>query len=156
MNMRLLTIWRQIGLEALLDALVRSRAYVPNEARRVRSREELPVALQFHTLQDDGVVWRAWSDGSRIWFVKAHPASCKDAAGLQVTFFDVDGRLDRCGVWIWLQDRPLLHESARWDAESVTSDSAELPRHCTQGRRWGARAPCAGRSGSRPSANLAP
>ena len=104
MSMRLLAICRQMDVGVLLDAFVRSRNYVPHDARRIRSREELPLALQSHTRQIR-VVWRAWSDGSRIWFVKAKPVSCEDAVGLQVTFFDMDGRLASSGVWIWLAHR---------------------------------------------------
>ena len=119
MSKRLPVACRPIDVGALLDASVRSRRYVPHDARRIRSREELPLALQFHTRQVDSVVWRAWSDGSRIWFVKAKPVSCEDAAGLQLTFFDIDGHLDSSGVWISLQDRPQLRASARSAAEAL-------------------------------------
>jgi len=112
MSKRLPAICSRIDVGVLLDAFVRSRHYVPHDARRIRSREDLPVALQSHTRQVDSVVWRAWSDGSRIWFVKAKLVSCEDAAGLQIMFLDVDGHLDSSGMWIWLQDRQLLRASA--------------------------------------------
>ena len=114
MSTRLLVICRQIDVGVLLDAFVRSRDYVPHDAHRIRSREELPLALQSHARQADSVVWRAWSDGSRIRFVKAKPVSCEDAAGLQVTFFDVDGHSDRSGAWIWLRiDWCFAHQDSR-------------------------------------------
>ena len=70
MSKRLPAFCRQMDVGALLDAFVRSRHYVPHDAHRIRSREELPPALQSHTRRVDGVIWRAWGDGSRIWFVK--------------------------------------------------------------------------------------
>jgi hypothetical protein len=104
----------------LLEAFVRSRHYVPHDARCIRSREELPPALRSHARQAGDVAWRAWSDGSSVWFVKAKPVSCEDAAGLQVTFVDTDGCSDTSGVWISLRDRPLLRASERTAAESLT------------------------------------
>lgn len=98
-------ISRQADIGALLDVLVRSRHYVPPGARRIRSQEELPLSLQSHTKGVDDSVWRAWSDDKRIWFVTARAAACEDAAGLQVMFFDMDGRLASSGVWIWLAHR---------------------------------------------------
>ena len=95
----------QADIGALLDSLVRSRHYVPPGTRRIRSRENLPLALQSHTQQVDGEVWRAWENGKRIWFVKAKPASCVDVTALRVMFFDMDGRLASSGVWIWLAHR---------------------------------------------------
>ena len=120
MSKRLPVVCRQIDVGVLLDAFVRSRRYVPHDARRIRSREELPLALRSHT-HVDNVVWRAWSDGSSIWFVKAKPVSCEDAAGLQVTFVDIDGCLDISGAWISLRDRPLLRASERSAAASLTA-----------------------------------
>ena len=102
MNKRRPLILDQIDVGALLEAFVRSRHYVPSGARRIRSQEHLPLALQSHV---DSVVWRAWEDGSRIWFVKAKPVSCEQATGLEVMFFDMDGRLAGSGVWIWLATR---------------------------------------------------
>lgn len=95
----------QADVGALLESFVRSRHYVPPGARRIRSREELPLALQSHTQEVDSAVWRAWQDGSRIWFVKAKPVSCEYTASLQVMFFDMDGRLAGSGAWIWLAHR---------------------------------------------------
>lgn len=139
-------VYRQIDIGALLDAFVRSRRCVPHDAHCIRSREELPLAFQSHTDEVDSTVWRAWSDGSRIWFVKAKQMSCKGAAGLQVRFFELDGRVDGSGVWIWLQDRPLPRASARSATELITTDSAELRRHRArpEGQRRGARTACSG------------
>ena len=103
MNKKRSVISRRKDVGVLLDSFVRSRHYVPPGARRIRSQEELPLALQSHTQQVDGVVWRAWDDGRHISFVKAKAASCAAAAGLQVMFFDMDGRLAGSGVWIWLK-----------------------------------------------------
>lgn len=95
----------QIDTGAILESLVRSRHYVPPGAPRIHTREELPLALQSHTHEVDSMIWRAWHDGRRIWFVKAKPVRCEDAAGLQVLFFDMDGRLASSGVWIWVAHR---------------------------------------------------
>jgi hypothetical protein len=92
----------QIDVGALLEAFVRSRHYVPPGARRIRSQEGLPLSLQCHI---DSMAWRAWEDGSRIWFVKAEPVSDEQAAGLQVIFFDMDGRVVGSGSWMWYADR---------------------------------------------------
>ena len=105
MNKRRSAISRRVDVGVLLDSFVRSLHYVPPGARRIRSQEELPLALQSHTKQVDGVVWRAWDDGTHIWFVKAKAVSCEATAGLQVMFFDMDGRLAGSGVWIWLKHR---------------------------------------------------
>jgi len=105
MNKRRAAVSRRVEVGTLLDSFLRSRHYVPPDARRIRSQEELPLALQSHTQQVDGVAWRAWDDGKRILFVKARRASCEAAAGLQVMFFDMDARLAGSGIWIWLKDR---------------------------------------------------
>ena len=119
MSKRLPVVCRQMDVGVLLEAFVRSRHYVPHDARRIRSREQLPLALRSHARQVDNVVWRAWSDGSSVWFVKAKPVSCEEAAGLQVTFVDTDGCSDTSGVWISLWDRPLPRPPERATAESL-------------------------------------
>lgn len=150
MSKRLPEACRQIDVGVLLDAFVRSRNYVPHGAHRVRSREELPLALQFHTRQADEMVWRAWSEGASIWFVKAKVVSCEDAAGLQITFFDADGCRDSSGVWIWLQDRRRLSASARSSADPGTTDGIGRQRCGDQAMvpRLGTRTACAGGSDS--------
>lgn len=113
MSTKLPAICREMDVGVLLDAFVLSRNYIPQGAQHVRSREELPLALQPHTRRVDSGIWRAWKYDSHIRFVKAKPVACEEAAGLQIVFFDVDGRLDGSRIWIWLQDRPLLRASAQ-------------------------------------------
>ena len=99
-------ISRQADIGALLDSLVRSRHYVPPGARRIRSQEELPLALRSHIIEGDGGVWRAWDDGGHIWFVKAKPVSWESATALQMTFLDVDGRVASSRIWSWAPCEP--------------------------------------------------
>jgi hypothetical protein len=103
----------QIRLRMLLRSFTRSHGYVPSCARRIRSADELPLALQSHTHQVKGLLWRAWVDGTRVWFVLAGLANGttpKDRVGLQLMFFDMDGRLAATGVWIRTKRRGwLLH-----------------------------------------------
>lgn len=141
---------REIDVGVLLDAFVRSRRYVPHDAHRIRSRDELPLALQFHTRQGGSVVWRAWSDGSRVWFVKAKPVSCEDVAGLQVTFVHMDGGLDGPGVWIWLREGPLLRALMRSAVEGIATDRVEPQRHpaWAGGHRRGCRSACSPGAGA--------
>lgn len=98
MSKRRPLIHGQIDVGALLEAFVRSRHYVPAGSRRIRSQEDLPLSLQHHI---DSTVWRAWEDGNRIWFVKAKAVSYDRATGLNVMFFDMDGRLVGSGSWTW-------------------------------------------------------
>lgn len=97
---------RRINLGALLEAFVQSRRYVPPGARHIRSEEELPLALRVHTRKSHDGVWRAWNDGSRVWFVKAKPLSGEPAAALQMMFFDMDGRLTSSRIWSWAISEP--------------------------------------------------
>ena len=93
-------------VERLLNSLFRSLHYVPPGARRIRSPEELPLSLQRLTQQQRGpVVWRAWGNGTRIWFVTAKAVRRERSPGLLVIFFDVDGREACTGVWVQFSRR---------------------------------------------------
>lgn len=102
----------QIEVEHLLSSFVRGLHYVPSGARRIRLPEELPLSLRRITQQRGSAVWRAWGNGTRIWFVTARVVRRKYSPGLLVTFFDVDGREASAGVWIrsgrrgWMLSHP--------------------------------------------------
>jgi hypothetical protein len=101
-------ISRQTFVRLLLDSFIRNRHYAPSGAHRIHSWEELPLAQQAHARQIDGRIWRAWSNGTRVLFVTANPVnrvSCEHSVGLQMMFFDMDGRLVSSGVWIWIKHR---------------------------------------------------
>jgi hypothetical protein len=95
-------------VDSLLDAFIFSQQYVPGNARRVRFCDELPLRLQLCARQVRHGVWRAWTDGLRIWFVVAKlvPEVSRevDRHALHVSFVDMDGRLASCAVWTLSSD----------------------------------------------------
>ena len=103
----------QIRLRIFLRSFIRSRRYIPSSARRIRSVEELPTALRCHTDGRKDLLWRAWEDGSRVWFVLGglvNGPTVEDRVGLQLMFFDTDGRLVAAGIWLRTKSRGwLLH-----------------------------------------------
>jgi hypothetical protein len=95
-------------VETLLDSFIPSRRYVPDNARRVNCRDELPLRLQRRAGRVRQGIWRAWTDGFRVWFVVARlmPIVGREANhyALRVSFFDMDGRLASCAVWTLSSD----------------------------------------------------
>jgi hypothetical protein len=94
---------KPMQVESLLDSFIPSRQYVPDNAHRLRCCDELPPRLQQRARQVRQGIWRAWTDGLRVWFVVARrmPTVSRDANrhALCVSFFDMDGRVASCAVW---------------------------------------------------------
>jgi hypothetical protein len=90
-------------VDSLLDSFILSQKYVPDNARRVRVCDELPLRLQQVARQVRHGVWRAWTDELHIWFVVAEliPEVSRelDRYALHVSFVDMDGRLASSAVW---------------------------------------------------------
>jgi hypothetical protein len=89
--------------DSLLDSFIVSQQYVPDTARRVRFCDQLPLRLHLHARQVRHGVWRAWTDGLRIWFVVAKlvPEVSREVNrhALHVSFIDMDGRIASRAVW---------------------------------------------------------
>ena len=89
---------------ALIDEFVHDRDYVPSAAKRIEAAHELPLAFRAHTIATSGrTQWRAWSCGSRLWFVvgeivPVHEAAC-DAIMLGLEFYNNDGVIIASAVW---------------------------------------------------------
>lgn len=96
-------------VDSLLDSFILSKQFVPDNARRVRVCDELPLRLQRCARQVRRGVWRAWTDELHIWFVVAEliPEVSRELnrRALQVSFVDMDGRLASCAVWTLGRDR---------------------------------------------------
>jgi len=95
-------------VDSLLDSFIVSQQYVPDTARPVRFCDELPLRLQLRARQVRHGVWRAWTDGLRIWFVVAKliPEVSREVnrQALHVSFIDMDGRIASCAVWTLSSD----------------------------------------------------
>lgn len=94
---------QEIG--SLLEEFVRERSYVPDEALAVRSSDELPMCLGVRTADVPAdAQWRAWSHGSRIWFIVGQLVreACDDPREivLKMMFYDHDGALAARGAWL--------------------------------------------------------
>jgi hypothetical protein len=95
-------------VDLLLDSFILSQQYVPDTAQPVRFRGELPLRLQVCARRVRHGVWRAWTDGPRMWFVVAKlvPQVSREVnrQALHVSFFDMDGRIASCAVWTLSSD----------------------------------------------------
>jgi hypothetical protein len=103
-------------VDSLLDSFIVSQQYVPDTASRVRFCDELPQRLQLRARQVRHGVWRAWTDGLRIWFVVAKliPEVSREVNrhALHVSFFDMDGRIASRAVWTLSSDgRWILYDA---------------------------------------------
>jgi hypothetical protein len=103
-------------VDPLLDSFILSQQYVPDTARPVRFRDELPLRLQLCARRVGHGVWRAWTDGLSIWFVvaKLMPEVSREVNrhALHVSFIDMDGRIASCAVWTLSSDgRWILYDT---------------------------------------------
>jgi hypothetical protein len=103
-------------VDSLLDSFILSQQYAPDNARPVRFCDELPLRLQRCARQVRHGVWRAWTDGLRIWFVvaKLMPDVSREVNrhALHVSFVDMDGRLASCAMWTLSRDgRWILYDA---------------------------------------------
>ena len=133
---------RPAQVDSILDSLIVSKQYVPDTAHRVRFCDELPLRLQLHTRQVRHGVWRAWTDGLRIWFVAAKltPELSRDVNRhtLHVSFIDMDGRLASCAVWTQSSDgRWILYDANPQCYDESDPTSCILPngRYVSRVRR---------------------
>lgn len=107
----------------LLDSLISALHYLPECAQQVRSAEDLPACLRKQTYAPGGYVWRAWCDGTRIWFVLGRCLGHMGEPHVQAGFFDVDGRLVAAGVW--------QRHDRQWMLEMPSADIVESAASAT-------------------------
>ena len=93
---------RALGTE--LDMLLAARWQPARCAQVVCNPVDLPAVLQEYTQHlRSGELWRAYTDGIRVWFVIARSVNVlsKDppTVALEVRFFDHDGTICATGVW---------------------------------------------------------
>ncbi len=84
---------------SLLESLVRALHYIPDQVPGIRFAGELPACLRGRTLSWGHGTWKAWGDGTYIWFVTAERIGKSDEPVLLAKFFDMDGRCMAQGVW---------------------------------------------------------
>lgn len=87
-----------------LDKLLAARWLPSTWAQRICKPADLPVCLeQYVQALPADLVWRAYTDGVRLWFAVARAAKpmTKDLGGtaLDVYFFTGDGQLSSGGRW---------------------------------------------------------
>jgi hypothetical protein len=94
--------------------------------QRVWNPADLPVRLEqrINSLSRDAV-WRAYTDGARLWCAigaAAHSSSCEPSAvALRVLFFGDDGEFCSGGIWTCVPD-------GEWRLEQVI-DTSSGTRH---------------------------
>jgi hypothetical protein len=113
-------------LRVLLEEFARERRYVPERAKVVESVDELPLRLQARANGAQGdAQWHAWSDGHRIWFIVGQhvhvPGERARETMLKIVFYDHDGVLAACGVW-------LRRVTGHWVLCSVLDDEQACER----------------------------
>ncbi len=120
-------------LRSLLDDFVHDRQYVPPEAQRIESLEELPLRLQTVAASYTQEEWNAWSLDQRIWFVVAQKVCLRPErpleAALKVRFYDHDGVLVAAGIWSRpTGSRPTGSRSTgSWVLHSVLDEGFTVP-----------------------------
>jgi hypothetical protein len=91
-------------LEALLESLVRSLGFLPENAERLTDRARLPDPLQRIAENAEGKAWCAWQDGGRLWFYSAEMSLSqsreKGKAVLRVTSYSPEGEIVDSGWWM--------------------------------------------------------
>lgn len=70
---RLRTVQHPGRVADLLDSLIGSRPILPPSLTRVMSTSGLPAPLRLlsRCIERRDSVWRAWTDGARVWFLEA-------------------------------------------------------------------------------------
>lgn len=116
-------------LDALLEEFVRERRYVPEHALLIESLDELPLRLQARARSAQlDAQWRAWTDGHRIWFIVARPVSVAGGQVREITlkmaFYDHDGALAACGVWLRQVTGHWMLHSVLGDEQAATGEHA--------------------------------
>lgn len=109
-TMRLLAYQPPSRVQMLLESLLQARGRLPDGARRVTDRSELPSALQKIVVKshNSARVWSAWTDESHIWFFTAEMSLAlsreRGCPTLQVGSYNVDGKMKEWQHWVCLND----------------------------------------------------
>jgi hypothetical protein len=125
-------------LGKLLDSLLIERILPKRWARRIWRSGDLPPRLEQRVRRlPAGVTWRAYTDGTLVWFAVPTAATSQSSShgsyALQAHFFDSDGNYCAAGVWQYsnqhgwrLQD--VLDHGAP-DLYAAGSTYAQDPQH---------------------------
>jgi hypothetical protein len=110
------------SLHAQLDALLYARWLPGRWVQRVWMLSDLPLRLEQRALSiSSDSIWRAYTDGARLWFAVAAAAVStygRSAVALEVLFFEDDGALCSGGLW-------RCHPNGDWGLERRFGTSAE-------------------------------
>jgi hypothetical protein len=111
------------SLHAQLDALLYARWLPGRWVQRVWMLSDLPPCLEqrARSISTDAI-WRAYTDGVRLWFAIAAAAVStygRSAVALEVLFFENDGALCSGGLW-------RCHPNGDWCLERLVGRSAEI------------------------------
>lgn len=96
----------QLVLQLMGEQFAVATRFVPNSARKVRTPEDLPPALERIAMcaERSSHAWLAWTMESRIWFLVAERAKLSGPAGrtpaIRMCFYDADGRPAASGIWV--------------------------------------------------------
>lgn len=107
---RLFAYQRPSRVAALLESLVQARGRLPDHARKVTDRSELPSALQKIVIksQDTELVWSAWTDEDRVWFFTAEMSLAlsreRGCPALHVASYNEDDKMRVWQLWVCLKD----------------------------------------------------
>jgi hypothetical protein len=110
------------SLHAQLDALLYARWLPGRWVQRIWLLSDLPPCLEQRArsvLSD--AIWRAYTDGARIWFAVAAAAVSsygQSAIAMEVLFFENDGAFCSGGLW-------RSHPNGDWQLEKLVDRSAE-------------------------------
>jgi hypothetical protein len=107
---RLRTIQQPSSVEALLESFVSCVDMLPEGARKLRERSDLPSVLQRLALnaKKNDKAWAAWTDDRRTWFFAAEMSMAlsreRGRPVLQVDAYGDDGQLLDSGCWLAVRD----------------------------------------------------
>ena len=111
------------ALHAQLDALLYARWLPGRWVQRVWMLSDLPPCLEqrARSISSDAI-WRAYTDGARLWFALAAATASsygQSAIAMEVLFFENDGALCSGGIW-------RCQSNGDWHLERLVNRSAEL------------------------------
>jgi hypothetical protein len=108
---KLRTIQQPSQVEALLESFVWSVDILPDGARKLLDRSELPGPLQrlAVNLKKKDKIWGAWTDDRQhVWFFAAEMSLAlsreRGRPVLQVDAFGEDGKLSESACWVAVRD----------------------------------------------------
>jgi hypothetical protein len=114
---------RSASLHAQLDALLYARWLPGRWVQRVWMLSDLPPCLEqrARSISSDAI-WRAYTDGVRLWFAVAAAAVStygRSAVALEVLFFENNGALCSGGLW-------RCHPNGDWALERLVGMPTEI------------------------------